>query len=66
MKMRSWRISTWKTTIHVAEKVFVKGACTPFIMSLKTISVRFAIPTEVTKQMKNVEEITKRVDANDA
>ena len=62
-----------KKIIHVAGRAFVQGASTPFV-SLETLaSVLFVMRTEVAKQMKKllrdeeiVEEVMKRVEANDA
>jgi hypothetical protein len=46
----------WSNIFHVAGRAFVEGAYTP-VISPETISVRFAIPTEITKQMKRMLEI---------
>jgi hypothetical protein len=50
--MMSWQLRAWNDIIHVAERVFVKGACTP-VVGQETIRVPFAIPKD-TKQMKSV------------
>ena len=52
MRISICHLSLWTAIIRVAVRVFVKDAPTP-VVSPDTISVRFAIPTEVTKQ-KNV------------
>jgi hypothetical protein len=42
--------------IPVVGRIFVEAACTP-VISPETISVHFAIPTEITKPMKRMLEI---------
>jgi hypothetical protein len=42
----------WNNIFHVAGKPFVKGAFIPSGNLEMMTSVRFAIPTELTKQMK--------------
>jgi hypothetical protein len=50
MQIKSWQQSLWKHIIPVAGRAFATGACIPSA-SLETVSVRFAILTEVAKQM---------------
>jgi hypothetical protein len=38
--------------MNVAERVCAEGACTPIMFLEIIISVRFAIPTGIAKQMK--------------
>jgi hypothetical protein len=46
-------LSLWSNIMSVAEKLFVTGA--PFFKVLTMmISVRFAVPIEVAKHLKNV------------
>ena len=43
-----------KSIIHVAGRIFVKGAFTPSVWLETTASVHFAIPTELTKQIETL------------
>jgi hypothetical protein len=40
--------------MHVAERLFVEGAFTHSVNLVTTTSVRFAIPTEITKQIETL------------
>jgi hypothetical protein len=42
----------WIDIIHAAGRIFVEAAYIP-VVSPETINVRFAIQTEITKQMKS-------------
>jgi TPR repeat protein len=59
LKIRSWPLWLWMNIIHVVVKIFAKDACTPSVSLVTLASVRFAIPTEVTKQMKTVPKIIR-------
>jgi len=54
LQIMSWLMSLWKNIIRVAGRPFVEGACTPLVSLVATTSVRFAIPTDVAKQLKSV------------
>jgi hypothetical protein len=50
--MRGWLKRLWKNIIYAVEKAFVEGVYTPSKILEMTISVRFAIPTELAKQIQ--------------
>jgi hypothetical protein len=50
--IRGWNLSQRNNIIHAVGKVFVKDAITPFVRLETLGSARFAMPTEVTKQVK--------------
>jgi hypothetical protein len=50
--MLSWQKRKWKNIIHVAEKAFVKDAYTPYGSLVMMASARFAILTELAKQIQ--------------
>jgi hypothetical protein len=52
MLMRIWPLRTRKVIFHVAGRVFVKGAFTLTGNPETKAIVRFAIPTDLAKQMK--------------
>jgi hypothetical protein len=48
--MMSWHQNPWR--INVVGRVFVEGVYTPSVSLVTRASVRFAILTEITKQLK--------------